>query len=108
MSKAKYPCFYPTQNIWLHHCSKSFCSAHLKPLPQVALTTTSNCIHEDRDVTRGSKVSTIPRAPNHYGAKNDSEAHLKVPTMSQVLSSIHHICFRKTLGSNMGGAKIVS
>jgi len=26
----------------------------------------------------------------------------KVPTMSQVLSSIQYICFRKTLGSNMG------
>ena len=29
------------------HCSKSFCKEHLKPLPQIALTSTSNCIHQE-------------------------------------------------------------
>jgi len=44
----------------------------------------------------GGKEDTIPRAPNHYG---DAE---KVPTMSQVLSSIQYIGFRKTSGSKTG------
>jgi len=32
---------------YTQHCSNSFCEAHLKPLPQPALTSTSNCIHEE-------------------------------------------------------------
>ena len=51
----------------------------------------------------------IPRAPNYYGgAKSlweapDARGGLRrVPTMSQVLSSIQYICFRKSSGSNMG------
>jgi len=32
---------------YTQHCSNSFCEAHLKPLPQLALTSTSNCIHEE-------------------------------------------------------------
>jgi len=39
--------YHPNQNVWLHHCSKSFCKSHLKPLAQVALTSTSNSIHEE-------------------------------------------------------------
>jgi len=30
----------------------------------------------------------------------------KVPTMSQVLSSVQYICFRKTLGSNLGALNL--
>jgi len=39
---------------------------------------------------------TIPRASNHCGGRR------KVPIMSQVISSIQHICFRNTSGSNTG------
>jgi len=42
------------------------------------------------------------RGPNYCGGRR------KVPTMSQVLSSIQYIYFRKTSGSNMGGAKLAS
>ena len=38
---------HPNQNFWLHHSSKFFCIVNLKPLQQVALTSTSNCIHEE-------------------------------------------------------------
>ena len=66
-----------------------------------------------RGVTKGSKEASnqfpIPRASNHYGgaeslrgAPNDCERRRKVPTISQILSSIQYICFRKTSGSNMG------
>ena len=34
--------------------------------------------------------------PNHCGGRR------KVPTMSQIFSSIHYICFRNITGSNMG------
>jgi len=75
------------------------------------------------------REGTIARASNHYGdttvclrppwmlkplglslhtisksgpgAPNHCEECRKVPTMSQVLSSIQYICFRKTVGSNM-------
>ena len=47
-------------------------------------------------VTRGSRGLTIPRAPNHCRGRR------KFPTMSQVLSSMQYICFRKTSGSSMG------
>jgi len=36
------------------------------------------------------------------GAPNHSEGRRIVPTMSQVLSSLQYINFRKTSGSNMG------
>jgi len=52
-----------------------------------------------RGVTRGH---TISQAPNHYGAPNHCGGRRKIPTMSQILSSIQHICFQKTSGSNMG------
>ena len=38
---------HPNQNVWQHHCSESSCKAHLKLLPEVALTSTSNYIHEE-------------------------------------------------------------
>ena len=39
---------HSNQNVWLHHCSEYFCRAHKKPLPQVALTNTSNYIQKKR------------------------------------------------------------
>jgi len=48
------------------------------------------------------------RALNHYGgaetlrgASNDLAGCRKVPTMSQIHSSIQYICFRTSSGSNM-------
>jgi len=38
---------HSNENVWLHHCSESLCKAHLKPLPQGALTSTSNYIHKE-------------------------------------------------------------
>ena len=38
---------HSNQNVWLHHCSTPFFKAHLEPLPLLALTSTSNCIHEE-------------------------------------------------------------
>jgi len=40
--------------------------------------------------------------PNHYGDAESLRDRWKGPAMSQVLSSIQYICFRKTSGSNMG------
>jgi len=39
---------------------------------------------------------TIPRTPNHCGVRR------KVPAMSQVLSSIQYVCFRKISRPNKG------
>jgi len=47
MTKSRCPCFSSLQSNRLDATllqSKSFCEAHLKPLPQVALTSTSNYI----------------------------------------------------------------
>jgi len=54
-----------------------------------------------RGVTRWGQGGAIPRAPNHCGRRR------KVPTMSQVLSSMQYICFRKTSGSNMGAPNLL-
>jgi len=52
-----------------------------------------------RDVMRGGQFPgcriTLAGVPNDCGGRR------KVPTMSQVLSSIEYICFRKSPGSNM-------
>jgi len=62
-----------------------------------------------RGVTKRVQEGTIPWALNFYGgaeslrgAPNDCGERRKVPTISQVLSSIQYICFRKTSNSNMG------
>ena len=57
-----------------------------------------------RGVTRGAMGGAIPRAPNHYWGAESLPRAPKVPTMSQVLSSIQYICFRKSSGSNMVAA----
>ena len=49
----------------------------------------------------GDQRGAIPRAPNRCGGRK------KVPTMSQVLSSIQYICFRKTSGANMGAPNLL-
>jgi len=56
---------------------------------------------ESRDVTRRGKKGTIPWAPNHVGSLNDCIGSRKLPTISQVLSSITYNCFRKSSGSNI-------
>jgi len=55
----------------------------------------------NKGVTSGGKRGTIPRTPNHCGGRR------KVPTLSQVLYSIQFICFRKTLGTNMGAPNLL-
>jgi len=60
------------------------------------------CASLDRGVTRGGKGGTIPPTKNHYGGAESLRGRRKVTAMSQVLSSIQCICFRKTSGSNMG------
>jgi len=51
---------------------------------------------QHRGVRRGGQGRhNSPSAESLWGRR-------KVPTLSQVLSSIQYICFRKTLGSNMG------
>ena len=42
------------------------------------------------------------------GATSGCKGRRKVPTMSQILSSIQCICFRKTSGSDMGGIRFAS
>ena len=54
-----------------------------------------------RGVTRGLRRGTMPQASNHWGG-----LRRKVPTMSKVLSSIQHICFRKLLNTNMGAPNL--
>ena len=49
-----------------------------------------------------SEGVTIARGPHHYGGTESLRGAPNVPTMSQVLSSVQYICFRKTSGSNMG------
>jgi len=61
-----------------------------------------------RGVTRGERGTKFPGCrvimgvPNHCGVRRIAGVRQKVPTMSQALSLIQCICFRKTSGSNMG------
>jgi len=59
-------------------------------------TSGGQAVEGHNDEGQGDKM------PNHCGRRR------KVPTMSQVLSSIQYICFSNTSGSNMGGAKLAS
>jgi len=63
---------------------------------------------------QGRNEGAIPRAPSHYGgakslrgASNGCGGRRKVPSMSQVLSSIQHISFRKTSVSSMGARNVL-
>ena len=62
--------------------------------------------HQGRN--EGGKGGTISRRRITMGAPSDCGNRRKVPTMSQVLSSMQYICFRKTLSSNMGSHKLAS
>ena len=42
-----------------------------------------------------------------WGVLNDYGWHRKVPTTSQAVSAIQHICFRKTSGSNIGAPHLL-
>jgi len=54
----------------------------------------------------GSPHSSYATGHNEWGHNSLGAESLwgrhKVPTMSQILSSVQYICFRKTSGSNMG------
>jgi len=52
--------------------------------------------------SEGGKGRTILRRRYTLGARNHCVGRRKGPTMSQVLSSVEYICFRKTSSSNMG------
>jgi len=49
-----------------------------------------------RDVTKGAMGAQFPGRRIIMGAPNNCERRRKVPTMSQVLSSMQYIFFRKT------------
>jgi len=62
----------------------------------------------------GGKPGAIPRASSHRGgakslrgAPNGFGRRQKVPSISQVLSSIQNIRFRKTSVSNMGAPELL-
>jgi len=64
-----------------------------------------------RGVTSVVKGGTIPLAPNRYGgaeslrgAPNHCRGSIKIPTVSQILSSIQYICFRQVSGRDAGTA----
>jgi len=61
----------------------------------------------DQGRNNGGQEGTIPWASNHYGGAESVRGPQKVPKMSQVLSSIQYICFRKTSGSNMGAPNLL-
>ena len=54
----------------------------------------------------GGRGGTIPQAPNHCGGEW-LRAVLKSPAMSQALSSMQYICFRKISGSNTGAPNLL-
>ena len=55
-----------------------------------------------RGVTRGKRGAQFPGRRITMAASNHCGERRKVPSMSQVLSSMQYICFRKSSGSNMG------
>jgi len=59
------------------------------------------------DVTREARGKQFQSAKSLRGALNDCGGRRKFPTMSQVLSSIQYICFRKTSGSNTRAPKLL-
>jgi len=65
----------------------------------------ASCLLTYRGVTRGAQSSgcrITTGATNHCGGMPDNRVGpRKVPTISQILSSVEYICFRKTSGSNV-------
>jgi len=59
-----------------------------------------------RGVTKG-KGGAITWAPNHSGGAEILRGRQKIPTMPHVHTSIQHICFRKTSGSNTGAPNLL-
>jgi len=53
----------------------------------------------------GGKEGTIPRAPNHYMGVEKLRGWRKISTISQVVSSVQYICFRKTSWFEHGAPK---
>jgi len=60
---------------------------------------TASCLLTHRGVTRGGKGG-------QFSGRQIIAGRRKVPTMSQVLSSMEYICFQKT-GSNMGAPNLL-
>jgi len=85
-----------TDGCLVKHVTSDFFLGHdlFAPMPFVMNSLMELLFGQRRN--EGIKGGTIPRAPNHCGGRR------KVPTTSQVLSSIQYICFRKTSGWNMG------
>jgi len=52
-------------------------------------------------------VRGVARGKQFPGRRITAGGRRKVPTMSQVFSSIHRICFRKTSGSNTGAPNVL-
>jgi len=63
----------------------------------------NTCLQGRNEGERGA----IPRATSRHGAPNHCGRRRKIPTMSQVLSSLQCICFRKTTVSNMGAPNLL-
>jgi len=66
--------------------------------------------HMQSGAWRGGQGGAIPRALSHYGGAEWCQkvrGRQKVPTTSQVLSSIQNICFRKTSVSNTGAPNLL-
>jgi len=55
----------------------------------------------------GAMGHKFPGAKSLWGAPNHCGWRHKVPTMSQIPSSIQYICFRKISGSNMGAPNLL-
>ena len=91
------PSFSSTVIRWCIRSTLKFLLLSVSPLIIISV----EVLLASEGVMRGAKGAQLP------GRLMSAEGAEKVPTMSQVLSSIQYICFRKTSGSNMV-AKLVS
>jgi len=71
-------------------------------VPMSGMKVRSLVVLSNHSASKAYRGGTIPWAPNHYGGAKSLRGRRKVPTMSEVLSSIQCIYFRNTSGSNMG------
>ena len=75
--------FHVADDAMQMHVHKTFCPFY----------TITKMPHAAQGRNEGGKGGTIPQAPNHYGGANRCGGRHKVPTMSQILSSIQYICY---------------
>ena len=64
----------------------------------------ASCLLAYRGATRGSQFSGLQIT---MGAPDDCRGRRKLPTVSQIFSSVECICFQKTSGSNMGAPNLL-